>query len=53
MRALSACAESARCAPEDGIAAVKVVPGYQLNNPWFEYHPEDGVLSGISSPVRI
>lgn len=28
---------------EDGIAAAKVVPGYQLSNPWFEYHPEDGL----------
>ena len=32
-----------RCAFEDGIAAAKVVPGYQLSNPWFEYHPEDGL----------
>ena len=35
--------ESAPVCFEDGIAAAKVVPGYQLSNPWFEYHPEDGL----------
>ena len=29
---------------EDGFAAATVRPGgYPLNNPWFEYHPEDGL----------
>lgn len=28
---------------EDGFSASVVKPGYPLNNPWFEYHPEDGL----------
>ena len=40
--------ESAPVCFEDGIAAAKVVPGYQLSNPWFEYHPEDGAVLPVS-----
>ena len=28
---------------EDGFAASYVRPGYVMNNPWFEYNPEDGL----------
>lgn len=28
---------------EKGDPAYKVVPGYQMNNPWFEYHEDDGL----------
>ena len=27
----------------DAREAWKIEPGYKLNNPWFEYHPEDGL----------
>ena len=32
-----------RCALRMVSQRRKVVPGYQLSNPWFEYHPEDGL----------
>lgn len=28
---------------EDGIKAYKVVPGYPMNKPWFEYQPSEGL----------
>lgn len=28
---------------EQGEPAYKVVPGYQMNKPWFEYHEDDGL----------
>ena len=28
---------------EDGFHAAVVRPGYQMNNPWFEYHADDGL----------
>lgn len=28
---------------KDGSAAIKVVPGYYVNKPWFEYNAEDGL----------
>lgn len=28
---------------ENGFSAAYVRPGYPMNNPWFEFHPEDGL----------
>lgn len=28
---------------DGGMDAYKVIPGYQMNKPWFEYHEEDGL----------
>ena len=30
-------------APENGFSAIKIVPGYPYNEPWFEYNQNDGL----------
>lgn len=34
---------SGQITPENGEDAYKVVPGYPMNSPWFEYNEEDGL----------
>lgn len=36
------CHEDGGVTLQDGISALKVVPGYPINEPWFEYSPETG-----------